>query len=60
MNADDFPYSYKVKWVRAYPDVAGIPAGSVDSVSVEVLDAGFERILDNLWLRRTVELGVSR
>lgn len=42
----------KLKWVRAYPLVAGIPLADTDFATPAELDEAFARILANTYLQR--------
>lgn len=54
MNVEDFDLGYRCRMVQAYPVISGIP--DLTGISVDELNAGFQRCLDNQNLRRVHEL----
>lgn len=56
MNVADFPTSYKLQMIRAYPTIAQMDADEDYFATPEERDEAFARILANRNLQRTHEL----
>lgn len=56
MSVDDFPTSYKLQMIRAYPIIAQMDADEEYFATPEERDEAFARVLCNQNLRRTHEM----